>query len=72
MPLSLTDSIGYNGMNDRYPITYNNGSKLDDFGLTEIVINAVKRDYAIIGMIRFNSETKKFEYFNGVAWINMN
>jgi hypothetical protein len=72
MPLSFTDSIGYNGMNDRYPITYNNGSKLDNFGLTDIVINAVKRDYAIIGMIRFNSDTKKFEYFNGVTWINMN
>ena len=72
MPLSLTDSIGYNGMNDRYPITYNNGAKLDNFGLTDIVINAVKRDYAIIGMIRFNSDTNKFEYFNGVAWINMN
>jgi hypothetical protein len=72
MPLTINDSIGYNGINDSYPITYFNGMKLDNFELTPVAFDVVKNDYAIIGMIRFNTDTKKFEYFNGVTWINMN
>jgi len=72
MPLTINDSIGYNGINDSYPITYFNGMKLDNFELMPVAFDVVKNDYAIIGMIRFNTDTKKFEYFNGVTWINMN
>jgi hypothetical protein len=35
-------------------------------------VNVVVKNYAVAGMIRFNTETGKFEYFNGTTWINMN
>ncbi len=69
--VSATDSIGYNGFNSPQPLTYNNGLKIDDTALSEIKPNAVTTNYARAGMIRFNSETIKFEYFNGTAWVNM-
>ncbi len=67
-----TDSIAYNGFSQVGAITYNNGLKQENFGLTTIQLNAVKQQYAVAGMIRFNTDTNKFEYFNGAAWINLN
>ena len=72
IPLTTTDSIGYNGMNELYPIKYTNGAKIENFGLTYINLSRVKTGFATAGMIRFNSETRKFEYFNGLTWVNMN
>ena len=69
--LSATDSIGYNGFSGAFPITYRNGLKMEDFALNPVRLDAVKKNYAIAGMIRFNSDTAKFEFFNGTAWINM-
>lgn len=66
-----TDSVGYNGLLSPYALTYSSGLKLDNFDLTPVNLNAVIKKHAIPGMIRFNSETKKFEYFNGTAWIDM-
>lgn len=71
-PLTATDSIGYNGLTGQYPVTYHNGLKMEDFGLSPVRFNAVKKNYARAGMIRFNTDTVKFEYFNGYAWVNMN
>jgi hypothetical protein len=71
-PVSATDSIAYNGYQSPYALTYNNGLKIDNFGLTHIQLNAVSKDYAVPGMIRFNTETMKFEFFNGTTWVNMN
>ncbi len=71
-PVSITDSIGYNGSRLASAITFNNGIKQPDFDLTNINLNAIISKYALAGMIRFNTDTKKFEYFNGVAWINLN
>ena len=70
--LSPTDSIGYNGYSEAYPIKYSNGMKIENFGLTYINLNGVKNNYALAGMIRFNTDSGKFEYFNGTSWINMN
>ena len=67
-----TDSIAYNGFSQAGAITYNNGLKQENFGLIEIKLNVVKQQYAVAGMIRFNTDTNKFEYFNGVGWINLN
>lgn len=67
-----TDSIGYNGYTNVNAVTYINGLKLDDFGLAEIHMDVVQPRYALAGMIRFNTDTNKFEYFNGVSWINLN
>jgi len=72
MPIEANDSIGYNGYSSSSAITYSNGSKLENFGLTAINLGAVTRYYAVAGMIRFNSETKKFEYFNGTSWVVLN
>ncbi len=69
---AATDSIAYNGFSQPGAITYNNGLKQENFGLTEIKTNVVKQLYAVAGMIRFNTDTNKFEYFNGVGWINLN
>ncbi len=69
--LTITDSIGYNGYGSAFPVRYRNGARLDNFGLKPIQLNAVKRTYATAGMIRFNTETGKFEYFNGHDWIDM-
>ncbi len=71
-PVTATDSIGYNGFANPFAVTYNNGVKMGNFGLTSILLNAVTPIHAVSGMIRFNTETKKFEYFNGAVWINMN
>ena len=72
VPLTPNDSIGYNGMNAGFPITYTNREKMEDFDLSPIFIDAVKDKIAVIGMIRFNTDSRKFEYFNGLDWINMN
>ena len=72
VPLNPNDSIGYNGMNAGFPITYTNREKMEDFDLSPIFIDAVKDKIAVIGMIRFNTDSRKFEYFNGLDWINMN
>ena len=71
-PLQPTDSIGYNGFAGAYPLTYTNGLRMDDFTLSPINLNIVSNNHAIAGMIRFNSDTTKFEYFNGFTWVNMN
>lgn len=70
-PLTTTDSIGYNGYGSTFPVRYRNGIRLDDFNLKPIQLNAVKRNYATAGMIRFNTDTGKFEYFNGHDWVDM-
>jgi hypothetical protein len=70
-PLIPTDSIGYNGMYGSHPIRYVNNERMDNFGLTNILLNAATDRYAVQGMIRFNSETRKFEYFNGARWVEM-
>lgn len=67
-----SDLVGYTGNGGVYALTYNNGLRLDDFGLTPIDLNVIVQKHAAIGMIRFNSDTRKFEYFNGTGWINMN
>lgn len=72
MPISATDSVGYNGFSSPYALTYRNGLKVHDFALSPINLDAVTKMPAVIGMIRFNKETNKFEYFNGTTWINMN
>lgn len=71
-PILATDSVGYNGFASPYALTYRNGVKLDDFSLNPIVLNGVTRMPATAGMIRFNKDSNKFEYFNGTNWINMN
>ena len=70
--VSPGDFIGYNGFDNANALTYTSGIKVDDSGLTEIKINAVKENYALAGMIRFNTDSNKFEYFNGLDWVNMN
>lgn len=70
-PLQPGDSIGYAGNGADYAITYNNGRKASDFGLTPVRLNIVPEHFARPGMIRFNTDTRKFEYFNGIQWIDM-
>ena len=70
--LQPTDSIGHNGFSGTYPLTYISGLKVDDFNLTPVNVNGVTKKLAVQGMIRFNTDTAKFEYFNGVNWVNMN
>ena len=70
--ITAADSIGYNGYANAYPIIYSNGARMDDFGLTPVQMDRVSNNHAVPGMIRFNSETIKFEYFNGAEWIIMN
>jgi hypothetical protein len=70
-PLQSTDSIGYNGFASANPVRYANGLRMEDFSLKRILFNAVNNNYARAGMIRFNSDTRKFEYFNGTGWVNM-
>ncbi len=70
--LIASDSIRYAGMFFPEGITYSNGQKLDDVELSKIHLNAVTKNPAVSGMIRFNSETKKFENFNGLVWVELN
>ncbi len=70
-PLEPGDSIGYAGMRETYPIRYANGSLMDDFGIQPVRRDALNNQIALPGMIRFNSDTRKFEYFNGTAWVSM-
>ena len=72
IPVTAIDSIGYNGSIYLAGLVYSNGLKFENFGLTKINLDAVTRNFATAGMIRFNKETKKFEYFNGTDWIEMN
>jgi hypothetical protein len=71
MPLSASDSIGYNGFGGAFPVRYANGLRMEDFSVKPIRFNAVNNNYARGGMIRFNTDTRKFEYYNGVSWVNM-
>ena len=70
--LQETDSLSYNGFYHPDGIRYINGNKLDNIGLCKINISAVKNNIAVAGMIRFNTSTNKFEFFNGVTWISLN
>jgi hypothetical protein len=72
LPLQVNDSIGYNGQSALSPILYNNGDMVENFDLTYVQLNGVVETTAAAGMIRFNSETGKFEFFNGMQWIDMN
>jgi len=67
-----TDSLSYNGFYHPEGIRYINGNKLDNIGLCKIYLSAVKNNIAVAGMIRFNTSTNKFEFFNGVTWNNLN
>lgn len=67
-----TDFIAYRSVSSPAAILYKNGSRMDDFGFTKINVDAVTKNYALAGMMRFNNETKKFEYFSGAMWIEMN
>jgi hypothetical protein len=71
-PLMPEDSIGYNGFSGTYPLTYISGLKVEDFNLAPVHVNGVTKKLAQPGMIRFNTDTGKFEYYNGINWINMN
>jgi hypothetical protein len=70
-PVSMNDSIGYSGLSQPGSITYNNGLPMENFPLNPIQINRVTAIHARMGMIRFNTDSNKFEYFNGTTWINM-
>ena len=70
-PLAATDSMAYNGFMHPDAVRYVNGSKMDNFSMSSINLSAVKNNIAVTGMIRFNTSTNKFEFFNGVAWINL-
>jgi hypothetical protein len=72
LPLNENDSIGYHGFSGPPAITYINGLKIEDFGLTKINQQFISANYAKAGMMRFNTETKKFEYFNGALWVELN
>ena len=71
-PVSQNDSVMYRGYLELNPIRYKNGLKLENSDMRNIVLDAVKENIAVPGMIRFNKDSLKFEYFNGKIWINMN
>ncbi len=70
--LQETDSLSYNGFYHPDAIRYSNGNKIENVGLCKINLSAVKNNIAVAGMIRFNTSTNKFEFFNGVTWNNLN
>jgi hypothetical protein len=72
LPLTATDLVGYHGYTNPGAITYNNGLQLKNFSYTRIILDGVTKNVAVAGMIRFNTDTGKFEYFNGTSWVNMN
>lgn len=70
-PVLATDSIAYNGFAYPEAIRYSNGTKMENFSMSYINLSAVKNNIAVTGMIRFNTSTNKFEFFNGVNWVNL-
>lgn len=71
-PISFPGVIKYIGQNQPYAITYANGTPMDNFPYIRVEQREVEENPAIKGMIRFNSDSRKFEYFNGKSWVNMN
>lgn len=72
IPVTAFDKIGYQGFDNLNGVTYFNGIKMENFGLTRIRLDAVSKNIAVAGMMRFNTSSGKFEYFNGQVWVNMN
>lgn len=70
-PAEFDDEIGYLAASTSHPVTFTNGSRAASFGLTRIDRAAFRSSYAQAGMIRFNSSTRKFEFFDGTRWNNM-
>jgi len=71
-PVSQPDYISYNGEGQPNRILFNSGLPMDNFVQVEVNQDLIKPNMAEKGMIRFNTDTRKFEYFNGSSWINMN
>ncbi|HCY89014.1 MAG TPA: hypothetical protein DHV17_02015 [Chitinophagaceae bacterium] len=70
-PAEFDDEIGYLAASTSHPVTFTNGSRAASFGLTRIDRAAFRSSYAQAGMIRFNSSTRKFEFYDGTRWNNM-
>lgn len=70
-PVTSADSIGYAGNGSNRAVRFRNGTEAANFGLTRVHINVVPATYARAGMMRFNTDTQKFEYFNGTQWVDM-
>jgi len=71
-PLVYPRVIKYSGQNQANGIRYKNGLMMDNFPYIRVLVNKVQFNLAIKGMLRFNTDTRKFEYFNGISWINLN
>lgn len=71
-PVASLEAVSYTGGSSNDGIRYVNGLRLDNFNFVRVKQNLVETNLAIKGMIRFNSDTRKFEYFNGTHWVNMN
>ncbi|MFM7711153.1 MAG: hypothetical protein ACKO5C_09575, partial [Ferruginibacter sp.] len=65
------DSISYTAGRNSQPLRYSSGLAMADFPMVPLQRDVWPKELAIPGMIRFNTDTKKFEYFNGTTWRNM-
>lgn len=71
-PVSFPGVIKYSGENLPHGILYSNNVSMENFPYVRVEQWQAQTNYALKGMIRFNTDTRKFEYFNGKSWINMN
>jgi len=71
-PVSFPGVIKYTGENLPHGILYSNNVSMENFPYVRVEQWQAQTNYALKGMIRFNTDTRKFEYFNGKSWINMN
>lgn len=70
-PVRIGDSVSYTVGRSVQPIRYSSGLAMADFPMVPLQRDVWPKALALPGMIRFNTDTKKFEYFNGTFWRNM-